>query len=326
MRPGMRCDQDLAQLNVPAAGGLLDDAAPARPSDLGPAALLGREIFVWYRFVRRDLPAVVIAGLLTASAALHAGGGASIVGWARVLASGVVFFGLYLYAFCLMNQISGVEEDAVNKPDRPIPSGLVTLEGAKVRRAIVMIAYPLVGHALGGLALLQLALLAQGLFIAHEQGGLHRHWLSKNLCAALGLLVLLAGAWTMVAPLTPAGWRWILFAATSFGITLPLQDLRDADGDRRAGRTTLVMTVGEPAARAALGLAIALQPVATHLVLIAPLHRGWKAAGCEAILTLVNLVTAARAVALRDERADHATYMLHSLWFSALLATAIVLL
>jgi len=108
----------------------------------------------------------------------------------------------------------------------------------------------------------------------------------------------------MVTPLTPDAWRWILFATTSFGLTLPLQDLRDAEGDRRSGRTWLSMTVGDPAARAILVGLLALQPVAMQLLLVAPLHRGWKGAACEAILALVNLVTAARCGALRDPQAD----------------------
>lgn len=304
----------------------LADVDATVSSPLPTPALLGAELRLWFRFVRRDLPAVVIPGLLMATAALRSTGAASMLGWARVLGGGLVFFGLYLYAFCLMNQISGVEEDAINKPDRPIPSGLVTLPGARRRLALVMIAYPVTGYLLGGPGLTGFALLAQGLFLAHEHGGLHRHWLTKNLCCALGLLALLAGAWRMVTPLTPDAWRWILFAVTSFGVTLPLQDLRDAEGDRRSGRTSLSMSVGDPAARAILVALLALLPFATHLLLIAPLHRGWRGAACEALLALMNLVTAARAAALRGERADHATYMLHTLWFSGLVASALVVL
>lgn len=289
-------------------------------------ALVGAELRLWYRFVRRDLPVVVIPGLAMAVAALRSTGVRSLAGWARALGGGAVFFGLYLYAFCLINQISGVEQDAIDKPDRPLPAGLVTLRGAKARWAVVMIAYPLVGLCLGGARLAGLSLAAQGLFVAHEHGGLHRHWIPKNLCCAVGLFVLLAGAWQMVAPLTPAALRWMLFAAASFGVTLPLQDLRDAEGDRRSGRTSMTMSLGDGAARATLGVLVALLPAATHLLLIAPLRCGAAGTVCEAILAAMNLGTAARVAALRGARADHATYMLHTFWFSALLASAIVLL
>ncbi|WP_437509906.1 UbiA family prenyltransferase [Sorangium sp. So ce1099] len=316
----------LSTLSAPAPPRLAVSASRQPPSLLRLPALLGAEVSLWYRFVRRDLPAVVIPGLVMAAAALRSTGATAILDWARVIGSGLVFFGLYLYAFCLINQISGAEEDALNKPDRPIPSGLVTLQGARLRWAIVMAAYPITGLCLGGIRLACFALLAQLLFVAHEQGGLHRHWLTKNLCCAAGLLALLAGAWQMAAPLTPAAWRWIAFAVTTFGLTLPLQDLRDAEGDRRSGRTSLSMSVGEPAARAILAGLIALLPAATHFLLIAPLHRGLRGAACEALLALLNLATAARTATLRGERADHATYMLHTFWFSALVASALVVL
>jgi 4-hydroxybenzoate polyprenyltransferase len=300
--------------------------ASPRPSLLQLAARLGGEIRLWDRFVRRDLPAVVIPGLMMAAAAFRGTGGASsILGWARVLGGGLVFFGLYLYAFCLMNQISGVEEDAIDKPHRPIPSGLVTLEGAKVRRAIVMVAYPFTGYVLGGWRLLGFALCAQVLFVAHEQGGMHRHWFTKNLCAALGLLVLLAGAWQLGAPLTTAAWRWMISAAACFGITLPLQDLRDAEGDRRSGRRSLAMSIGPVAARAILAGLVALLPLATHDLLIAPLHGGLRGAACETILAALNLTTAAHVALRRDARSDHASYMIHTFWFAAVLASALVL-
>ena len=48
---------------------------------------------------------------------------------------------LFIYSFNLSNQITGVLEDQMNKPDRPIPSGKVTLEGAKLRRVVAISAY-----------------------------------------------------------------------------------------------------------------------------------------------------------------------------------------
>ena len=51
--------------------------------------------------------------------------------------------------FNLSNQYTGAEEDKINKPDRPIPSGLVTVEGARFRWYIVTVLYLIVGLAIG---------------------------------------------------------------------------------------------------------------------------------------------------------------------------------
>lgn len=78
--------------------------------------------------IRRDLPAGVYPALLFALAARCVVGGAGLDGLFALLACGAYFW-LFLYSFCLDNQITGVAEDRLNKPDRVIPSGRLPLAG-----------------------------------------------------------------------------------------------------------------------------------------------------------------------------------------------------
>jgi 4-hydroxybenzoate polyprenyltransferase len=300
---------------------------PYTPADRADPPWILEELRIAYRFIGRDVPLIVAPALLMAATALHTTGPHSALAWARGLGGSVVFSTLFLSTFCLGNQIVGVEEDAINKPARPIPSGLVTLRGAQVRWAAAMIALPLSSLLFGGVRLLLWALASEILFLVYDRGGLHRHWLTKNLvCVTPALLALLAGSWQAAAPLTPDAWRWILFAVLTLGITMPVQDLRDVEGDRRSGRTTLSMSLGERPARALLGGLVAVLPVATHFLLIAPLGRGWRGTACEVVLAVLNVVTAARVVGLRGMREDHVTYMIHTVWFAALVGSAVIVL
>jgi 4-hydroxybenzoate polyprenyltransferase len=300
---------------------------PYTPADRADPPWILEEIRIAYRFIGRDVPLIVAPALLMAATALRATGPHPALAWARGLVGSAVFSTLFLFTFCLGNQIVGVEEDTLNKPQRPIPAGLVTLRGARARWAAAMIAFPLSSLLIGGPRLLLWALASEILFLVYDHGGLHRHWLTKNLvCVTPGVLALLAGSWQAAAPLTPDAWRWILFAVLALGITMPIQDLRDVEGDRVAGRTTLSMNLGERPARALLAGLVALLPVATHLLLIAPLARGLRGAACEVVLAALNLVTAARVVGLRGPKEDHVTYMIHTVWFAALVGSAVIVL
>ena len=56
---------------------------------------------------------------------------------------------LYLYTFVVANQIHGVKEDKINKPDRPIASGLTSLAAAKVRWVVLTGLYLVYSYFLG---------------------------------------------------------------------------------------------------------------------------------------------------------------------------------
>lgn len=286
-----------------------------------------RELRLTYRFVWRDLSASLIPALLFISGAYTVRPERSLWDLAGVIGGGVAYFALYIYTFCVGNQIAGLEEDRINKPDRPLPSGLVSLRGAKARWVIANILFPLIAYVLGGVAITRWALAWQMIAISYNFLGLHRHWITKNFVfITLGTLVLMAAAWELVLPLSATAWRWILVISISFGATLHIQDLRDVAGDRHVGRRTFSLAIGDRRARVVLAAGIVALPIITHLFLTGDSWPSVPVVACELGLATVNFVCASRVLLLRTSRADHTTYMLHTYWFCAVLGSSVVVL
>ena len=104
------------------------------------------ELQLSYRFMWRDIPAGVLPGVAFTLVAVKYHGSTDFV---SALLWSLLYFCLYLYSINLCNQYTGVEEDRINKPDRPIPSGLVSVEGARFRWYIVTALYLVTGLAIG---------------------------------------------------------------------------------------------------------------------------------------------------------------------------------
>lgn len=296
----------------------------------GPRWLLRRIVFearVTYCIVWRDLSASLIPATLFSLTALNATAGLTVGSVAQTLLRSLLYFSLYIYAFCLSNQLVGHEEDRVNKPDRVLPAGLIDHRGAVLRWALAMVMFPLMGLLLGGWPILLWALVWQAIFLSYNFLGLHRHWLTKNVVfISLGTIALLAPAWQLVAPIDAVAWRWIIVVAVAFGLTLHLQDLRDVQGDRIVGRRTLSMVIGQDWARWLLAVGIGSLPVVTHVGLIHGIPLSPTVVIIEVLLATLNMVVAVRTVKCRSPQADHRTYILHTYWFCAVLASGILLL
>lgn len=280
------------------------------------------EARITYGLVWRDLSASLIPATLMALAASHTTSSLSLTSAPILIGSCLLYFGLYIYGFCLCNQIVGVEEDRANKPDRVIPSGMLSLHGAKQRLAFALIAFPVAAYALGGDQLLVFALAWQMIFLAYNLLGLHLHWSTKNIVfIGLGTIVLLAPAWLLGGPLHSEAWRWVLVVSIAFAATLHLQDLRDTDGDRLVGRQTLPIAVGMFRARVLIALAIASLPIAIHFTLF-QFPSSTTSITTELVLGATNLLVALRTLLMRNPKADHKTYMLHTYWFCMVVASA----
>ncbi len=280
------------------------------------------EIILQWKFNRYDISATLIPGVLFVLAAWHG----SPPDW-RALPStlfwGSLYFWLYCSVFCISNQLAGEHEDQINKPDRPLPAGLVTRQGAWVRWFVVMGLYALVGWYLG---VLVWTLLWQTALVLHNQGLWSRHYWTKNLVMVTGSVAQLAAAWEMVRPLTPVVWAWILVPALTLLSHVSLQDMRDIEGDRAIGRRTLPIVFGERWSRLFLAIAFGLLPLATHFVLMAPEGSRPDVLVLNVLLASLSLTIAGRVLWLRSPSADHVSYMLYTYWYCFVLAAAIVVL
>lgn len=298
----------------------------SRPTDR-PASPITRlalaEVYLSWRFVWRDLSATMVPAFIFMLAAARSRWPLSATELLLAVALNVLYYWLYIYSFCLANQITGVDEDRINKPDRPLPARLVTLRGAYVRYVLTTTGFALVGwHG----EVLSWTLLWIATTFLLTFGRLDRHWVTKNVCAmSAGTLAQLGAAWEMVTPMTPASWKWIAVVAAFVGATTPFQDFRDLEGDRRRGRRTLPVVLGQARARVVMAAVFLTMPIVIHMSLIAPLV-SWGGLACDLAFAIMSTVIAVRILRGRDTVEDHRTYMLHTYQYCALLAGAIVLL
>lgn len=95
-----------------------------------------------------------------------------------------------------------IAEDAINKPDRPLPSRRISLQTARALRWIMIPLCLLLSAAYGPRTML--ASFAASLFMLayNEGGGAGSHWLVRNALNAVGYAVAEAGA-TLVACTSP---------------------------------------------------------------------------------------------------------------------------
>lgn len=280
------------------------------------------EVYLYWRFTRYDISATVIPGILFMLAAWHS----AQPDWHALpglIVWGMIYFWLYCVSFCLSNQLAGEAEDRLNKPDRPLVSGLVSRRGTWLRWFGAMTLFTLVGWWLG---VVEWTLLWQVTLTLHNLGGFARHYWLKNLSMTLGAIAQLAAAWQMVRPLTPEAWVWIFVPALTLLSNASLQDLRDIEGDRMNRRRTLPIIFGVNATRVFVAVAFVLLALLTHFALFVPagLHAG--ALLLDLILAGLCLVIAGRVLLLRTTAADHSSYMLYTYWYCFLLAAAIVVL
>ncbi|GAA2862177.1 UbiA family prenyltransferase [Streptosporangium fragile] len=303
--------------------GTCEHAGPPHAQGIPLRPWAVREAVLTWRFVYRDLSSTIIpTSLFVGAAAVHHGLPAGPALWAA--GKNALWTFLYLYTFCVSNQIAGVEEDRANKPDRPLPSGLVTTAGARRRWGAAMALFTVAGFALD---VLLWTLLWQAVTIFHNFGGWGRWGPTKNLCMVLGTIAQLAAAWTMAGPLDGTAWRWILAISLIIaGAAVHIQDLRDMAGDRLAGRRTLPLLLGERATRRHLAVGVAVMPILLALILYVPEEDHIAAAACALVLTAVCWTIAWRVVRRRTPADDHQTYLLYTYMFCYVLLSGVVVL
>ncbi|KAJ7877460.1 hypothetical protein B0H13DRAFT_2347143 [Mycena leptocephala] len=194
------------------------------------SAAIDHELRVFWDFTWRDWSMSIIPGAMRTIAALRSLDSAPTDLVIQSLMRSVIYFLLYIYSFDIANQINGVAEDRINKPDRPLSSGRVTLQGAYIRWYATTFVHLVLGAAWG------------------FYGG-DKHWVPKNLgFMTIGVFCLLQAGWGLVAPITAREWRWVLLLSGVFGIVASVQDMRDVEGDRVAGRRTLPIVLGATSA------------------------------------------------------------------------------
>jgi 4-hydroxybenzoate polyprenyltransferase len=280
------------------------------------------EIIIAWHFVVYDLSATVMPAMLFVVAAIHSTQ-LSPLKTLFVAGRGLIYFFLYIFVFCVSNQLHGVEEDRLNKPKRPLPSGMVTPQGAVIRWYIGMILFTLVGWLFG---VVEWALLWQLSLLINNFTPARRMWLYKHINITVGTFAMMAAAWQIVTPLTPIAWQWVIATSLLVFPLITVQDLRDIEGDAAVQRRTLPIVMGEWPTRLFIAVWFLFAPWITHITMFAPLGLNIQALVCELGLTVTCVVVAVRTVFMRTREADHRSYMLFTYWYCFLLASAIIVL
>lgn len=177
-----------------------------------------------------------------------------------------------VYGFDICNQATSADEDALNRPGRPFPAGLLTVEGAYRRWVISWIGTPAV-------------LLAMGLPVAAWYIVLYnawtcfcytwpkpKFWVWKNLYTPVALfcsLRALNGVMTARIPDSDMNiWMDAGFALWLF-LTIHVRDFHDVEGDRQSGRRTLpIILSGSQITLLRRATAVVLVSAAAALVLV----------------------------------------------------------
>lgn len=223
-----------------------------------------------------------------------------------------------------------VEEDRINKPDRPLPSGKVSPNEAGSLLVAFAIIAVLASYCLGAPGA-SVAVITLG-YMYSDLGGAE-HPVLKNLLNALGMPCFAVGALQVAlnpvsssssssssfptssaSPWVPllAG-RWVLALMAAIFSTITIQDIKDQEGDSARGRRTVPLVVGDAAAR----WLVAVPVLAWSVVL--PWMWGCTAVLAYAPLVGLGVVVAARTLAIRGSvPADKLTFKLWCLWLVAL--------
>jgi 4-hydroxybenzoate polyprenyltransferase len=149
---------------------------------------------------------------------------------------------LYLYTFVVANQIDGVAEDKVNKPDRPIASGATSVQAAKIRWVVLTSLYLAYSYTLG---VEKPTMLWIATTIAHNFLGFANFGPTKDGCMGAGCIAQLTAAWAIGGSPAEMGWEWIKYITLYMLWPIPLQDLRDVPGDKAVGRLTTPILMGD---------------------------------------------------------------------------------
>lgn len=167
---------------------------------------------------------------------------------------------ILLLQFCIHNQLdqTSIDEDAVNKPWRPLPAGRITRAQTKVLRIFTYVVAIAMSSYLNTLPhfLVWTALTV----MYNELGGSDGGALCRNGLSASGFLCLFTGSLKIAsqadAGLSKEAYQWVLLIDFVLFSTVQSSEFRDEEGDRARGRLTIITTIGKTPARWSLIAAI----------------------------------------------------------------------
>lgn len=208
---------------------------------------------------------------------------------------------LYIYPFDLFTQSMSLSEDLINKPDRPIPSGKISIDAALKRCMIAWAAFFAISVWHTQIIPETVTWLLVTIFLGATQAG--GHWIGKNVLGmSIGSWALLSPSRKLICPQTTEHLRHILALSFWAAFITHAQDFRDQNGDRKVRRGTLPISFGDQTTRYVFAFALApLAFLSTYFFDLAK-NAPW-------LLATMHVLVAYRFLKFRNARSDHKTYM-----------------
>uniref|UniRef100_A0A0W0EY46 Uncharacterized protein n=1 Tax=Moniliophthora roreri TaxID=221103 RepID=A0A0W0EY46_MONRR len=160
-----------------------------------------------------------------------------------------IWLELHLLAFDIKNQLIGIEEDRLCKPDRPFPSGRISPEKGQALYITVVAASFCLSFFQG------LTVVSTAYFCAttlYNEYGLSRNLVLKSPTGAVGYMCYCWGTTYIMGhnqPLDTTAISAIICSGLVFSFTGHAQDFRDRSGDALMGRKTVPLALSPGAAR-----------------------------------------------------------------------------
>ncbi|PVH94757.1 hypothetical protein DM02DRAFT_721109 [Periconia macrospinosa] len=230
----------------------------------------------------------------------------------------IAFNWLNLLIFDFANQRlpQSVQEDTINKPWRPIPSGLITSEQM---RKTMLVTIPLVlalDHYVFHVGL-EAQLIPTFTWLYNDLGGAE-DWIPRNIIIAGGFVLGNAGSLKVAAGISPnqparltfGGTIWVTLISSVILTTMHVQDLKDKEGDHARGRRTAPIVLGERMCRWSIAI-----PVVAWSWLCT---RFWDIGIWAAAPMALGGVVVWRCLMLQGKRSDRRTWQLWALWTATL--------
>lgn len=215
----------------------------------------------------------------------------------------------HLFQFNASNQSYSANEDILNKPWRPVPSGRIGVKDSRALRWGLMI-FCLGFSSLFSLNVVMTSGIYTVLLVMHDDFHLSHNPIFKNLFNTGGYVAFELGTSLILSresSLDGMSIKALSCSALVILLTIHAQDFADVNGDRRSGRRTLPIIAPE-ASRIYMLCALPLFSFA--------LASFWSLGPLSSVLFVsMGSWVGLRYFLFRDEIRDQSNYRLYNIWF-----------
>ena len=119
------------------------------------------------------------------------------------MAWAILWTWIHLLQFNVSNQTLNIEEDAVNKGYRPLPSGRISLHAARLLRWVLVPSCWALSFHMNPEAFRSSLLLTFLVIVHNELGGHAKSWVFRNILNGMGIASFEMGATSIIRKVTP---------------------------------------------------------------------------------------------------------------------------